>query len=160
MLATVPWVAEPKTRTEPKKKYEKYRKFFPGTPLDIIKKTFKATTQMGRIGAIPGYNLKHRLKSPNPALSIPRRNEPVATDTVYGPKGVPAVDDGSTVAQFFIGRKSVYRSIRPCGHSDAQFVKVLHDEIREYGAMNQLISNRAKAESSEIRGSQQEPTIL
>ena len=63
---------------------------------------------------------------------------------------MPAVDDGSTAAQFFIGRKSMYRTIRPCGHSDVQSVKVLHDEIREYGAMNQLISDRAKTEISEI----------
>ena len=113
IFADKPWVAEPKTLVESKRKFEKYRKYFPGIPLDIIKKTFKVTTQMGRIGAIPGYNLKHRLKSLNPALSIPRRNEPVATDTVYGPRGVPAVDDGSTAAQFFIGRRSMYRTIRP-----------------------------------------------
>ena len=44
---------------------------------------FLATTQYGRRGAFPGFQMKHRIKSPNPALSIPRRNEAVATDTVY-----------------------------------------------------------------------------
>jgi hypothetical protein len=35
----------------------------------------------------------------NPVLNIPRRHKDVATDTVYS--RIPAVDDGSTAAQFF-----------------------------------------------------------
>ena len=94
-----PWEVTPKIRAEPKKKkFEKYMKYMPGIPLEAIKRTFKATTQLGRISACPSFTLRHRLKSPNPALSIPRRNEDVATDTIYGPRGVPAVDDGSTAA--------------------------------------------------------------
>ena len=44
----------------------------------------------------------------------------------------------------------MYRTIRACGHSDAQFVKALKDEIRNLGAMDQLISDRAQAEISSI----------
>ena len=127
---------------------EKYSKFFPGVPIPMLKKTFKATTQYGHIGAVPGMTLYKRHKAPNPALNVARRNEPVATDTVYGPKGVRAIDDGSLAAQLFVGRKSRFQSIHPCGDSDAQFVKTLLDEIRRYGAMDVLVSDRAKAEIS------------
>jgi hypothetical protein len=79
--------------------------------------------------------------------NIPRRNEDVATDTVYS--NVPAIDDRSTAAQFFIGRQSHYRSILPMGHSDKHFAPALMDIIRQYGAMDRLISDNAKAKISE-----------
>jgi hypothetical protein len=79
--------------------------------------------------------------SPNPILNIPRRNEDVATDTIYS--NVPAIDDGSTAAQFFIGRQLHYRSILPMGHSDKHFAPMLMDVIRQCGAMDRLISDNA-----------------
>ena len=138
----------PKVINTSRKKLEFYSKFFPGVPLPMLKRTFQATTQYGHIGAAPGMTLYKRLKAPNPALNVTRRNEPVATDTVYGPRGIRAVDNGSTAAQLFVGRKSHFQSIHPCGDSDAQFAKTLLDEIRRYGAMDVLISDRAKAEIS------------
>ena len=129
--------------------YDQYARHFPGISLETIKRTFGATTQYGRVGAFPGFSMKHRIKSPNPALSIPRRNEPVATDTIYGPKGIPAVANGSTAAQFFYGLKSKHRWIVGCGHSDKNFPKNLQDVIRKFGAMDTLVSDRAKAEVSQ-----------
>ena len=38
------------------------------------------------------FPMKKHLKSKNPALSIPRRHKPVATDTVFS--DTPAVDSG------------------------------------------------------------------
>ena len=38
------------------------------------------------------FPMKKHLKSRNPALHIPRRHEPVATDTVFS--DTPAVDSG------------------------------------------------------------------
>ena len=122
--------------------YDQYARHFPGVSLEAIKRTFLATTQYGRRGAFPGFHMKHRIKSPNPALSIPRRNEAVATDTVHGPKGVGAIDDGSTAAQFFYGMSSKHRWVVGCGHSDGSFVKTLHECIRKYGAMDALASIR------------------
>ena len=136
----------PKLSNPSRRKIESYSKFFPGVPIPMLKRTFQATTQYGHVGAAPGMTLYKRLKAPNPALNVTRRNEPVATDTVYGPKGVRAVDNGSTAAQLFVGRKSHFQSIHPCGDSDAQFAKTLLDEIRKYGAMDVLVSDRAKAE--------------
>ncbi len=129
------WEGGPKRLRPNKKTLEKLAKYFPGIPIEVIKKTFECTTQYGRIGAIPGFTIRSRIRSPNPALNVPRRQESVATDTIYGPKGVPAVDDGSTAAQIFIGRTSDYQEVRPSGHSDGQFVKNLQDEIRFNGAL-------------------------
>ena len=128
--------------------YDLYVRHFPGTPLDTIKRTFLATTQYARKGASPGFYMKQHIKSPNPALHIPRRHEAVATDTVYGPNGTPAVDNGSTAAQVFIGRTSGHVWIKGCGKSDKTFVKVLYDCIRKFGAMDVLISDCAKAQIS------------
>ena len=48
--------------------------------------------------------MQNQIVSPNPVLNLPRQHEDVAMDTIYS--SVPAVDDGSTAAQFFIGQKS------------------------------------------------------
>jgi hypothetical protein len=85
-----------------KRNIGRYAKYFPGTNEDTLKRTFDATTQYGTRGAVEGFNLRHRVIAANPVLSIPRRHEAVATDTLYS--NTPAVDDGSTAAQFFIGR--------------------------------------------------------
>ena len=127
--------------------YEKLRMNFCGAPVDKIKKTFQNTTQLGRLGAVKGLKLWKRHKAPNPALNIPRRNEPVATDTIYGP-GCPAVDNGSTAAQFFVGRKSGFCAVEGLGRSDKRFPVALMNHIRRYGAMDQIISDNAKAQIS------------
>ena len=123
-----------------------YKRFFPGVTDETIKKTFQATTQYGSKGAVQGTTLRNKHVSPNPILNIPRQQEDVATDTIYG--STPAVDDGSTAAQIFIGRTSRYRTFRPAGDSDASYVRTLMDEIRKLGAMNRIISDNAKAQIS------------
>ena len=74
---------------------------FGRVPEKVIEETFKNTTQLGRSQGMKGLKLWRRIKSPNPALNVARQNKPVATDTVYG--SVPAVDNGLTAAQFFVG---------------------------------------------------------
>jgi hypothetical protein len=138
---------EPRLQVPTKRNLDKFSKYFPGTNLDTIKKTFDATTQYGTRGATEGHTLRNQILSPNPILNIPRRHEEVATDTLYSDS--EAFDDGSTAAQFFIGRKSHFRSVSPLGRSDKNFPQVLYDEIRRYGAMDKLISDNAKAQISE-----------
>ena len=113
----------------------------------VVEKTFENTTQLGRLGAVKGLKLWKRHKAPNPALNIPRRNEAVATDTTYGP-GCPAVDDGSTAAQFFVGRKSGFCAVEGLGKSDKRYPVALMNHIRRYGAMDQIVSDNARAEIS------------
>ena len=63
-----------------------------------IKDTFNVTTRHGTAPHTQDYIKKH-FKSRNPVFNIPRRSEAVATDTIFS--DTPAVDDGSTMAQFF-----------------------------------------------------------
>ena len=112
-------------------------------PDDIIKKTLEMTTQFYRMPA--STHLKKAFKSPFPACNVHRRNEPVATDTVYS--DTPAIDDGAQSAQFFVGCESLVCDVYGM-KTDKQFVNTLQDNIRRRGAMNKLISDRAQVEIS------------
>ena len=115
-------------RYNAKTNVETLRRFFVGVSDDSIRRTLEATTQYGTRGAVDGTTLRSQIKSLNPILNIPRQQEDVATDTIYS--NTPAIDDGSTAAQFFIGKTSRYRSIVPAGTSDASFIHTLMYEIR------------------------------
>ena len=123
--------------------YSLLKPYFSWLPTDIIKKTFSSTTQYARTPM--STVLKKNFKSPFPALNVSRRNEPVATDTVYS--DTPAVDDGSTSAQIFVGTKTLLTDIYGM-KSDKQFVNTLEDNIRQRGAMDKLLSDRAQVEIS------------
>jgi hypothetical protein len=70
--------------------FEALRPFFGWLPIDLVKKTFGVKTQYA---FMPMKTvLKKHFKSPNPALNIHRRNEAVATNTVYS--DVPALTVG------------------------------------------------------------------
>ena len=112
-------------------------------PKDIVQATFKRTTQYGRM-PMTTY-LKKRFKSPYPALNVHRRNEPVATDTVYS--DTPAIDGGETYAQLFVGTESLVTDVEGM-KTDAQFVNTLEDNIRHRGAPTKLVSDRAQVEIS------------
>ena len=79
--------------------YEKQRPLFGWLPTEVIKKTYELTTQYARIPM--STILQKRYQSPNPAMNVHRRNEPVATDTIFS--DTPAVDCGLNSAQFFVG---------------------------------------------------------
>ena len=131
--ATSPYLEGPSRQN-----HAKYARYFPGANIDSIKKTFRATTQLGTRGAVEGFNLRNRILAPNPMLTTPRRNEDVATDTLYS--RTTAIDDGSTAAQFFIGWTSNFRSIVPLGSSDKQMAKALphgrNSKVRGDGSTN------------------------
>ena len=132
--------------TKNKPDYDEYRDFFLGQTTDNIKKTFDATTQHARRGLIPGLHVQRWYRSPNPAMNIKRRNEPVATDTIFS--DTPAHGSGAKCAQIFVGRHS---RVADCFavKTDKQFVNALEDVIRKRGAMDKLISDGAKAETGE-----------
>jgi hypothetical protein len=110
---------------------------------DIIQKTFEKTTQYARIPT--GTMLKCTFQSPNPALNVHHQNEAVACDIVYA--DVPAIDDGSEAAVIFCGIDTQVTDIYGI-KSDKQFVNTLEDNIRQRGAPNKLISDRAQVEIS------------
>ena len=74
------------------------RPVFAWTSPSSIKDTFNVTTRHGTDPHTQDYIKKH-FKSRNPVFNIPRCSEAVATDTIFS--DTPAVDDGSTMAQFF-----------------------------------------------------------
>ena len=92
----------------------------------VIKKKFDLTTQFYRTPA--STILKKNFKSPFPAFNVKRRHEPVATDTIYS--NTPAIDDGSTSAQIFVGTKTLVTDIYGMKH-DKEFVNTLEDNIRK-----------------------------
>jgi hypothetical protein len=123
--------------------YEKFRPFFGWLPTEVIKNTFAVTTQYARMPM--STILKKRYKSPYPALNVHRRDEPVATNTVFS--DTPAIDGGETCAQIFVGTKSFVTDVEGM-KTESQFVNTLEDNIRRRGAPNKLISDRAQVEIS------------
>ena len=89
--------------------------------------------------------MERHLKSRNPALSVPRRHEAVATDTVYS--DTSAVDSGVKQVQLFVGKESLVADIYPM-RSGKQFVNTLEDNIRNRDAMDKLISDSCKNQIS------------
>ena len=120
------------------------RPFFAWTSPSSIQDTFNVTTRHGTSPHTQDYIKKH-FKSRNPVFNIPRCSEAVATDTIFS--DTPAVDDGSTMAQFFCGRDTLVCDAYGI-KSTKQFINTLSDNIRKRGAMDTLISDGGKYEIS------------
>ena len=120
------------------------RPFFAWTSPSSIKDTFNVTTRHGTAPHTQDYIKKH-FKSRNPVFNIPRCSEAVATDTIFS--DTHAVDDGSTMAQFFCGRDTLVCEAYGI-KSTKQFINTLSDNIRKRGAMDTLISDGGTYEIS------------
>ena len=124
--------------------WKSLRPYFGWQSEQVIKDTYKVTSRFG--DTIPQHDyLKKHFKSRNPVFNIPRRNEPVATDTIFS--DTPAVNDGSTMAQFFVGRDTLVCDAYGI-KSQKQFINTLYDNIRFRGAMNTLITDGGRYEIS------------
>ena len=121
------------------------RLVFAWTSPSSIKDTFNVTTRHGTAPHTQDYIKKH-FKSRNPVFNIPRCSEAVATDTIFS--DTPAVDDGSTMAQFFCGRDTLVCDAYGI-KSTKHFINTLSDNIRKRGAMDTLISDGGKYEISQ-----------
>ena len=124
--------------------YELLRPFFLFATANVVKRTFEATTQYART-ALGGLHMKQAFRSPFPALNVHRRQEAVATDTLYS--DVPAIDNGCKTAQLFVGQRSLVSDVYPM-KTEKQFVNTLEDNIHKRGAMDKLISDHAQVEIS------------
>lgn len=89
-------------------------------------------------------HLTRHFKSPFLALNVKRRQESVATDTVYS--DVPDVDCGHTQDQFYCGTSSLVCDAYGM-KTDKQFVNTFEDMICDRVAMDQLITDSAKVET-------------
>ena len=120
------------------------RPYFGWQSEKIIKDTYQVISTFG--GTIPQHDyLKKHFKSRNPVFNIPRRNEPVATDTIFS--DTPAINDGSTMAQLFVGRDTLVCDAYGI-KSQKQFINTLYDNIRYRGAMTTLITDGGRYEIS------------
>ncbi len=89
--------------------------------------------------------LKKQYKSPFPALNVHRRDEPIATNTIYS--DIPAVDSGATIAQVFVGVEFLVTDVYAI-KTDQQFINTLKDQIWTWGVPTKLISDWAQVEIS------------
>ena len=80
-------------------------------------------------------------------MNVPRRHEPVATDTIFS--DTPEVDSDVKQAQVFVWRDSLVADVYPM-KTGKQFVNTLEDNIRRRGAMDKLLSDSAKTEISKF----------
>ena len=103
--------------------------FFAWTSPSSIKDTFNVTTRHGTAPHTQDWG----------------HSEAVATDTIFS--DTPAVDDGSTMAQFFCGHATLVCDAYGI-KSTKQFINTLSDNIRKRGAMDTLISDEGKYEIS------------
>ena len=120
------------------------RPFLAWTSPSGIKDTFNVTTRHGTAPNTQDY-IKNHFKPRNPVFIIPRCSEDVATDTIFS--DTPAVDDGSTMAQFFCGHDTLVCDAYGI-KSTKQFINTLSDNIRKWGAMDTLISDGGKYDIS------------
>ena len=120
------------------------RPFLAWTSPSSIKDTFNVTTRHGTAPNTQDY-IKKNFKPRNPVFSIPRCSEAVATDTIFS--DTPAVDDGSTMAQFFCGHDTLVCDAYGI-KSTKQFINTPSDKIRKWGAMDTLISDGGKYDIS------------
>ena len=107
------------------------RPFLAWTSTSSIKDTFNVTTRHETAPNTQDY-IKHHFKPRNPVFSIPRCSEDVGTDTIFSE--TPAVDDGSTMAQFFCGHDTFACDTYGI-KSTKQFISTLSSNTRKWGAM-------------------------
>jgi hypothetical protein len=125
MRFIIVFIVHPRHSIQPKPiKYDHLQPCFGWLPLNIIQKTFEVTTQYAHMPM--RTVLKERYKSPNPAVKIHRRNEPVATDTDFS--DTPAIDGGETMAQIFVGTETLVTDVEGM-KSEKQFINALEDNI-------------------------------
>ena len=124
--------------------YENFRHYFGWVNVNTVQKTMEQSTQWG-VSIANTFPMKKQLKSRNPALNIPRRHEPVATDTVFS--DTPAVERVVKQVQMFVGRDTLVADAYPM-KSGKQFVTTLEDNTRRRGAIDKLLSDSAKTEIS------------
>ena len=120
------------------------RPFLAWTSPSSIKDTFNVTTRHGTAPNTQDY-IKNYFKPRDHVFIIPRCSEDVATDTIFS--DTPAVDDGSTMAQFFCGHDTLVCDAYGI-KSTKQFINTLSDNIRKWGAMDTLISDGGKYDIS------------
>ena len=106
--------------------------------------TYKVTSRFGGTVSQHDY-LKKYFKSRNPVFNIPRRNGPVAAETLSSDTSV--INDGSTMTQFFVGKDTLVCDAYGI-KSQKQFINTLYDNIKTRGATDTILTDGGKYEIS------------
>ena len=124
--------------------WKSLRAYFSWQSEQVIQSTYKVTFLFGGAVPQPDYLKKH-FKSRNPVFNITRRNEPVATDSVFS--NTPAIHDGSTMAQFFVGKDTLVHDAYGI-KSQKQLINTFYNNIKTRGVMDTIITDGDKYEIS------------
>ena len=90
----------------------------------------------------PSGYLRRRHRSPNPAANYYLRSEIDCTDTIFG--DVPAVDNGATAAQLWVGKSSKFTTVHALkGLTEEDILLTLQDRIRNHGAPEHVAADNA-----------------
>jgi hypothetical protein len=124
LIPDLPWLyqAHEHQIIENQQDFAQLRPNFAWLPENVVKETFKNTTQYARMSM--STVLKKHYNSPFPTLNVHCREEALATNTVYS--NVPAVDSGVTIAQLFVGLTSTVCDVYPL-KTEKAFVNTLQD---------------------------------
>ena len=123
-------VYKPKSRLPYKPDYQLLRPLFGWIPLARIRDTIRCTTQWYQ--ADTRLPMRRHFKSRFPGANVPRRNESIATDTIFS--DTPANNDGiaghggCTMLQFYCGCTSEFSAGYPMS-TETQMSKTLSDFI-------------------------------
>ena len=78
--------------------WKSLRPYFGWQSEQVIKDTYQVHQDL----EAQSHNMITSRSTSSPGINIPRRHEPDATDTIFS--DTQAINDGSTMAQFFVGR--------------------------------------------------------
>jgi hypothetical protein len=120
--------------------FKSKRKYFSYLPIDVIKATFKYTSQCMKLP--PSTHLQKRFWSPNPGANMRRRYEDDSTDLIYST--VPSISGKQTHAHTFCGCTTKITDVyRAKDDTAATFLACFQDRVRSRGAPTRLIADNA-----------------
>ena len=111
--------------------WKSLRPYFGWQSEQVIKDTYKVTSRFG--GTIPDMITSRNISNPG-TLSSTSPDEMRMLPLTPSSVTPPAINDGSTMAQFFVGRDTLVCDAYGI-KSQKQFINTLYDNIRFRGAM-------------------------
>ena len=120
--------------------HEAMKPFFAYLSTSRIKKSFETCFHYMKIP--PSRYLCRCHRSPNPVANYYCWSEIDCTNTIFG--DVPAVDNGATTAQLWVGRSSKFTTVHALqGLTEEDILLTLQDRIRNHGAPEYIAANNA-----------------
>jgi hypothetical protein len=120
--------------------FESKRKYFSYLPIDVIKATFKYTSQCMKLP--PSTHLQKRFRSPSSGANLRRHYEDDSTDLIYST--VPSISSKQTHAHIFCGHTTkITDAYRAKDDTAATFLACFQDFFHSQGARTRLIADNA-----------------